>query len=128
MSQGGDSVGHDGDCVGHDGNSVGHGEDSVGHGGGSVGHGGDSVGQGGDSVGQGHLSVAGVPGASVRNSARGKGHEEGGLAYTKAGLSLRSPPGNFPALTPKTRVCLLYCFVLSPTPLTLRGLSPTTSL
>ena len=33
-------------------------------------------------------------GASVRNSARGKGHEEGGLAYTKAGWSLRSPPGN----------------------------------
>ena len=27
-------------------------------------------------------------------------------------------------LPPKTRVCLLYCFVLSP--LTLRGLSPTT--
>ena len=128
MSQGGDSVGHDGDCVGHDGNSVGHGEDSVGHGGGSVGHGGDSVGQGGDSVGQGHLSVAGVPGASVRNSAHGKGHEEGSVAYTKAGSSLRSPPGNFPAFTHKTRVCLLYCFVLSPTPLTLRGLSPTTSL
>ena len=25
-----------------------------------------------------------MPGASVRNSAHGKGHEEGGLAYTKA--------------------------------------------
>ena len=25
-----------------------------------------------------------LPGASVRNSAHGKGHEEGGLAYTKA--------------------------------------------
>ena len=35
-----------------------------------------------------------VPGASVRNSARGKGHEEGGLAYAKARSSLRSPPGN----------------------------------
>ena len=128
MGQGGDSVGHDGDCVGHDGNSVGHHGDSVGHGGGSVGHGGGSVGHGGDSVGQGHLSVAGVPGASMRNSARGKGHEEGGSAYTKAGSSLRSPPGNYRASTPKTRVCLLYCFVLSPTPLTLRGLSPTTPL
>ena len=128
MGQGGDSVGHDGDCVGHDGNSVGHHGDSVGHGGGSVGHGGGSVGHGGDSVGQGHLSVAGVPGASTRNSARGKGHEEGGSAYTKAGSSLRSPPGNYRASTPKTRVCLLYCFVLSPTPLTLRGLSPTTPL
>ena len=63
-------------------------------------------------------------GASVRNSARGKGHEEGGLAYTKAGWSLRSPPENSRASTPKTRVCLLYCFVLSPTPLTLRGAVP----
>ena len=62
----------------------------------------------------------------MRNSARGKGHEEGGLAYAKVGSSLRSPPGNSRASTPKTRVCLLYCFVLSPTPLTLRGLSPTT--
>ena len=68
-----------------------------------------------------------LPGASVRNSAHGKGHEEGGSAYTKAGSSLRSPPGNSQAPTPKTRVCLLYCFVLSPIPLTLRGLSPTTS-
>ena len=65
-----------------------------------------------------------LPGASVRNSARGKGHEEGGLAYTKTGSSLRSPPGYSQASTPKTRVCLLYCFALSP--LTLRGLSPTT--
>ena len=63
-----------------------------------------------------------VPGARVRNSARGKGHEEGGSAYAKAGLSLRSPPGNSRASTPKTRVCLLYCFVLSP--LTLRGTVP----
>ena len=33
-----------------------------------------------------------MPGASVRNSARGKGHEEGGSAYAKAGSSLRRPP------------------------------------
>ena len=45
-------------------------------------------------------------------------------AYTKAGLSLRKPP--VPEhLPPKTRVCLLYCFMLSPTPLTLRGAAPT---
>ena len=67
------------------------------------------------------LSYGSVPGASMRNSACGKGHEEGGLAYAKAGWSLRSPPGNSRASIPKTRVCLLYCFVLSPTPLTLRG-------
>ena len=33
-----------------------------------------------------------MPGASVRNSAHGKGHEEGGSAYAKAGSSLRRPP------------------------------------
>ena len=60
----------------------------------------------------------------MRNSAHGKGHEEGGSAYAKAGSSLRSPPGNSQASTPKTRVCLLYCFVLSPTPLTLQGAVP----
>ena len=62
-----------------------------------------------------------LPGASVRNSVCGKGHEEEGSAYAKAGSSLRSPPGNSRASTPRTRVCLLYCFVLSPTPLTLLG-------
>ena len=60
-----------------------------------------------------------LPGASVRNSTRGKGHEEGGSAYTKVGSSLRRPP--VPEhLPPKTRVCLLYCFMLSSTPLTLQ--------
>ena len=54
----------------------------------------------------------------------GKGHEEGGSTYAKVGLSLRSHPGNSQASTPKTRVCLLYYFVLSPTPLTLRGAVP----
>ena len=55
-----------------------------------------------------------LPGASMRSSAHGKGHEEGGLAYAKAGLSLRCPPGNSRASTPKTRVCLLsaLCFHL----------------
>ena len=69
-----------------------------------------------------------VPGASMRNSACGKGHEEGGLAYAKAGWSLRIPPGNSRASTPKPRVCLLsaLCFHLH---LWLYGgLSPTTSL
>ena len=52
--------------------------------------------------------------ASVRHSTRGKGHEEGGSTYAKAGSSLRSPPGNSRASTPKTRVCLLsaLCFHL----------------
>ena len=69
-----------------------------------------------------------LAGSQHENSARGKVHEEGGSTYAKAGSSLRSPPGNSRASTPKTRVCLLYCFVLSPTPLTLQGLSSTTSL
>ena len=66
-------------------------------------------------------------GARVRYSAHGKGHEEGGSTYAKAGSSLRSPPGNPRASTPITRVCLLCYLVLSPTPLTLWRLSPTTS-
>ena len=66
-------------------------------------------------------------GAGVMHSTHGKGHEEGGSTYAKAGSSLRSPPGNPQASTPITRACLLHYFVLSPTPLTLRVLSPTTS-
>jgi len=65
------------------------------------------------------LTSGPLPGASMRNSTHGKGHEEGGSAYAKAGSSLKSPPGNSRASTPKTRVCLLYCFVLSPTPVIL---------
>ena len=58
---------------------------------------------------------ASLPGAGERHSTRDKGHEEGGSAYAKAGSSLGSAPQ-------KTRVCLLYCFVLSP--LTLLGAVP----
>ena len=65
-----------------------------------------------------------VLGAGVRTSTHGKGHKEGGLTYAKAGSSLRSPPGNPQASTPITRACLLYYFVLSPTPLTLWGAVP----
>ena len=52
-----------------------------------------------------------LPGASVRNSAHGKGHEEGGSAYAKAGSSLRSPPGNSRASTPQNQSLptLLLC-------------------
>ena len=61
--------------------------------------------------------ILSLPGASVRHSARAKGHEEGGSAYAKAGSSLRSPPGNSQSLP-------TFCFVLSPTPLTLWGGCP----
>jgi len=56
-----------------------------------------------------------VPGASVRSSACGKGHEKGGLAYAKAGSSLRSPPGYSQASTPKNQSLptLLLCALTS---------------
>ena len=66
-------------------------------------------------------------GTSVRHSTHGKSHEEGGSTYAKAGSSLSSPPENPQASTPVPTACLLYYVVLSPTPLTLWGLSPTTS-
>ena len=72
--------------------------------------------------------ILSLPGANVRSSTHDKGHEEGGLAYAKAGWSFRSPPGNSRTFPPKTRVCLLsaLCFHLH---LWLYGgLSPTTSL
>ena len=56
-----------------------------------------------------------MPGASVRSSAYGKGHEEGGLAYTKVGSGLRSPPGYSPVSTPKNQSLptLLLCALTS---------------
>ena len=45
--------------------------------------------------------VGGMQGASVRNSDNGKGHEEGGAAYAKAGSSLRKPL--FPNIYPQNQ-------------------------
>ena len=62
-----------------------------------------------------------LPGASVRNSAHGKGHEEWGLAYAKAWSSLREPPDP-EHLTPKPESVLcshLHLWLY-------RGLSPIT--
>ena len=47
--------------------------------------------------------ILSLPGASVRRSTHDKVHEEGGLAYAKAGSSLRSPPGNSRASTPQNQ-------------------------
>ena len=47
-----------------------------------------------------HLCDPHLLGDGVRHSTRGKGHEEGGSTYAKAGSSLRSPPGNPRASTP----------------------------
>ena len=71
--------------------------------------------------GQGGLAHCNLRGAS---SASGKGHEEGGLAYEKAGSSLRSLPGNSRAIYPTNQSLPTFCFVLSPTPLSLRGAVP----
>ena len=63
-------------------------------------------------------------GASARNSAHGKGHEEGGFGIRKGRIEPQETPCSRTS-TPKTRVC----FMLSPIPLTLQGgCSPTTSL
>ena len=47
-------------------------------------------------------------GARVRHSACGKGHEEGGSTYAKAGSGLRSPPGTS---TSQVRVLMVELFV-----------------
>ena len=72
--------------------------------------------------------ILSLPGASVRNSFRGKGHEEGGSAYAKVGSSLRSPLEILEHLPPKTRVCLLSALCSHLHLWLYRGLSLTTSL
>ena len=53
-------------------------------------------------------------GASVRNSAHGKGHEERSRTKRKGMIWLQGFPLGFPEhLPPKTGVCLLYRTVLS---------------
>ena len=69
---------------------------------------------------------ASLPGAGVRTSVRGKGHEEGGFGIRKGGIEPLETPCSR-ASTPQTRICLLYCFILSPTLLTFGGLSPSLS-
>ena len=64
-----------------------------------------------------------LPGASVRNPAHGKGHEEGSPTKGTGVIWLPGFPLGFPEhLPPKTRVCLPYCIVLS-TLLTFSGKS-----
>ena len=59
------------------------------------------------------------------NPAHGKGHEERGLAKHKGRIRPRGPLGFSRAFTPKTRVCLLYCVMLSTYSSNInRGLSP----
>ena len=63
----------------------------------------------------------------MRNSARGKGHEEGGLAYAKAGSSLRRRP--VPKHLPPNPESAYFTALCSHLHLCLYGaLYPTTSL
>ena len=52
-----------------------------------------------------------VQGGGMRTSTHGKGHEEGGSTYEKAGLSLRSPLGKFSSIYPQNQSLptLLLC-------------------
>ena len=73
-------------------------------------------------------SKALVPGASVRNPAHGKGHEEGGLAYAKVGASLRGPLEILKHLPPKPESAYLTALCFHLHFWHYEGLSPTTSL
>ena len=69
----------------------------------------------------------GMPGASMRNSACDKGHEEGGSAYAKAGSSLGRPP--VPEYLPPKPESAYFTALCSLLHLLLYwGLSPATSL
>ena len=77
--------------------------------------------------GRGPSGVTPLLGASVRNSAHGRGHEEGGLAYAKVGSSLRKPP--VPEhLPPNQSLSTLLFHALAYTSDFMGGLFPTGSL
>ena len=67
-----------------------------------------------------------MPGASVRNPARGKGHEEGGLTKRKGGIRPQGSPLYFlEHLPPKPESACFTVLCFPPTLLTLTGgLSP----
>ena len=54
-----------------------------------------------------------LPGASMRNPACGKGHEDGSQTYAKAWSGFRGSPWVFLNIYPPKPVCLPYCTVLS---------------
>ena len=62
--------------------------------------------------------------AGSRSSAHGQGHEEGGSAYAKAGIEPQESPWKFSRIYPQNQSLPTFCFVLLPTPLTLRGAVP----
>ena len=53
-----------------------------------------------------------MPGASVRNPARGKGHEEGGLTLHKGGIKPQGSPWRFWSIYPQNQsLPALLCYV-----------------
>ena len=62
----------------------------------------------------------------MRHSAHDKGHEEGGSAYgiRKGGIEPQESPWKFSSIYPRNQSLPTFCFVLSPTPLTLQGAVP----
>ena len=62
----------------------------------------------------------------MRSSVRGKGHEEGGLAYAKVGSSLRRPP--VPEHLPPKPESVYFAALSSHLRLRLYGGRPPTSL
>ena len=73
------------------------------------------------------VSKSRMQGASVRNSACGKGHEEGGLAYAKVGSSLRVPLEILEHLPPKPESAYFIALCSHLHLWLYGGLSPTTS-
>ena len=60
------------------------------------------------------LEKAEMPGASVKNYAQGKGHEEGGFSICKGGIEPQETPCS-QASTPQTRVPTLLFYALTST-------------
>ena len=72
--------------------------------------------------------IISLPGASVRSSTHDKGHWGRRLGIRKGGIEPQESPWKFSSIYPQNQSLPTFGFVLSPTPLTLQGLSPTTSL
>ena len=64
-----------------------------------------------------------MPGASMRNSAHGKGHEEGGFGIRKGGIQPQETPCSL-SIYPQNQSLPTLHVMLSPTPLSLWGAVP----
>ena len=71
---------------------------------------------------QARVLEQGAAGSQREELCCGKGHEEGGSALCEGEIESQKTPCSR-ASTPKPE-CLLYCFMLSPTTLTLQGALP----